>query len=248
LAANDIITIDGPSGSGKSTISRLVAARLGYTYLDTGAMYRAVGYKARKLGIDLSDGASLAKMLENIDLILAPGDGDTRVILDQEDISLAIRTAEMGLVASKVSAQPVVRAKLTEMQRSMGRTGRVVVEGRDTGTVVFPGARHKFFLDAKPEERARRRCLQLREKGQKADEQEILAQIIKRDHDDSARSLAPLKPADDAIIVDTSDLTINDVVSCMLEKVEKTRQNSQNNSQGTGKINGCLKSLGTEFP
>jgi cytidylate kinase len=236
LAENDIITIDGPSGSGKSTISRLVAARLGFTYLDTGAMYRAVGYKAKKLGIDLSDGASLAKMLESIDLTLAPGDGDTRVILDQEDISLAIRTAEMGLVASKVSAQPVVRAKLTEMQRLMGNKGGVVVEGRDTGTVVFPAARHKFFLDAKPEERARRRCLQLREKGQYADEKEILAQIIKRDQDDSGRALAPLKPADDAIIVDTSDLTIDDVVLFMLEKVEKTRQNSQNNSQGAGKI------------
>lgn len=248
MAANDIITIDGPSGSGKSTISRLVAARLGYTYLDTGAMYRAVGYKASKLGVDLSDGAALAGILENIDLTLAPGDGDTRVILDQEDISLAIRTAEMGLVASKVSAQPVVRAKLTEMQRSMGSRGRVVAEGRDTGTVVFPGARHKFFLDAKPEERARRRCLQLREKGQQADEQEILAQIIKRDRDDSGRSLAPLKPADDAIIVDTSDLTIEDVVLLMLEKVEKNRQNSQNNSQGAGKPDGCVKSPGTEFP
>lgn len=234
--ANDIITIDGPSGSGKSTISRLVAARLGFTYLDTGAMYRAVGFKAGKLGIDLSDGASLAGMLENIDLVLAPGDGDTRVILDQEDISLAIRTAEMGLVASKVSAQPVVRAKLTEMQRRMGQQGRVVVEGRDTGTVVFPAARHKFFLDAKPEERARRRCLQLREKGLQADEQEILAQIIKRDQDDSGRSLAPLRPAADAVIVDTSHMNIDEVVSFMLEKVEKPGQNSQNNSQGVAKI------------
>jgi cytidylate kinase len=236
LAENDIITIDGPSGSGKSTISRLVAARLGFTYLDTGAMYRAVGYKAKKLGIDLTDGASLAKLLENIDLVLAPGDGDTRVVLDQEDISLAIRTAEMGLVASKVSAQPVVRAKLTEMQRRMGGKGKVVVEGRDTGTVVFPGARYKFFLDAKPEERARRRCLQLREKGMDADEQEILVQIIRRDQDDSGRSLAPLKPADDALIVDTSELTIDDVVAFMLEKVEKKRQNSQNDSQGVAKI------------
>lgn len=236
MAENDIITIDGPSGSGKSTISRLVAARLGFTYLDTGAMYRAVGYKAKKLGIDLTDGASLAKLLENIDLVLAPGDGDTRVVLDQEDISLAIRTAEMGLVASKVSAQPVVRAKLTEMQRRMGGKGNVVVEGRDTGTVVFPGARYKFFLDAKPEERARRRCLQLREKGMDADEQEILVQIIRRDQDDSGRSLAPLKPAADALIVDTSELTIDEVVAFMLEKVEKKRQKSQNDSQGVAKI------------
>ncbi|RJX28208.1 MAG: (d)CMP kinase [Desulfurivibrio sp.] len=236
VAENDIITIDGPSGSGKSTISRLVAARLGFTYLDTGAMYRAVGYKAGRLGIDLADGPALAAMLENIDLVLAPGEGDTRVILDREDISLAIRTAEMGLVASKVSAQPVVRARLTDMQRRLGRGGRVVVEGRDTGTVVFPGARYKFFLDAKPEERARRRCLQLREKGQQADEQDILAQISKRDRDDSDRALAPLKPAADAVIVDTSRMTIDDVVSFMLEKVEKLGQNRQNDSQGAGKI------------
>lgn len=236
MAENDIITIDGPSGSGKSTISRLVAARLGFTYLDTGAMYRAVGYKASRLGIDLTDGPALAAMLENIDLVLAPGEGDTRVILDQEDISQAIRTAEMGLVASKVSAQPVVRARLTEMQRRLGRQGRVVVEGRDTGTVVFPGARYKFFLDAKPEERARRRCLQLREKGQQADEQDILVQISKRDRDDSGRALAPLKPAADAVIVDTSRMTIDDVVSFMLEKVEKLGQNRQNDSQGAGKI------------
>lgn len=228
---NDIITIDGPSGSGKSTISRLVAARLGFTYLDTGAMYRAVGYQARKLGISFEDSKSLAELLENINLVLAPGDGDTRVILDGEDISLAIRTAEMGLIASQVSAQPVVRQKLTEMQRRMGEKGRVVVEGRDTGTVVFPSARHKFFLDAEPEERARRRCQQLREKGLAADENDVLAQIIKRDQDDSGRSLAPLRPADDAIIIDTSSLGINDVVLFMLEQVEKSEEKVQYESR-----------------
>jgi cytidylate kinase len=225
MAANDIITIDGPSGSGKSTISRLVAAKLGYTYLDTGAMYRAVGYKAKRLGVSLEDGEALARLLEDIDLELAPGDGDTRVILDQEDISLAIRTAEMGLVASRVSAQPVVRKKLTGMQRRLGSRGGVVAEGRDTGTVVFPAARHKFFLDAAPAERARRRSQQLREKGQQADEREILAQIIKRDRDDSARALAPLKAAPDAVIIDTSTLTIDDVVSLMLRHIAATREN-----------------------
>jgi CMP/dCMP kinase len=225
VTENDIITIDGPSGSGKSTISRLVAARLGYTFLDTGAMYRAVGYKAKRLGIALEDGEALTRLLEDIDLVLAPGDGDTKVILDHEDISLQIRTAEMGLVASKVSAQPVVRRKLTEMQRRMGSKGGVVAEGRDTGTVVFPAALHKFFLDAAPAERARRRCQQLREKGQQADEQEILAQIIKRDKDDSDRALAPLKAAADAVIIDTSLLTIDEVVSLMLRHIAKTREN-----------------------
>ena len=224
----DIITIDGPSGCGKSTISRLIAARLGYTYLDTGAMYRAVGYKAIQTGISLEDEPALGELLDRMDLRLAPGDGDTRVILDGDDVSLAIRTAEMGLVASKVSALPVVRQRLTEMQRRLAERGRVVAEGRDTGTVVFPAAGHKFFLDAAPQERARRRSLQLREKGMAADEEQILAQILKRDADDSSRSLAPLKAADDAVIIDTSALSIEEVVSRMLEKVEKQQEKIQN--------------------
>ena len=223
MVSKEIITIDGPSGSGKSTISRLVAAKLGYTYLDTGAMYRAVGYKARKLGIALDSGEGLEQILADIDLVLAPGNGDTRVILDQEDISDAIRTAEMGSVASKVSAQAVVRKKLTQMQREMGERGEVVVEGRDTGTVVFPGARYKFFLDAQPEERARRRCLQLHEKGQQADEAAILAQLVQRDQADASRSLAPLQAAADATIIDSSTMIIDDVVSFMLNRVEKQR-------------------------
>ncbi|MFH1215906.1 MAG: (d)CMP kinase [Pseudomonadota bacterium] len=221
MTIQDIITIDGPSGCGKSTISRLIAARLGYTYLDTGAMYRAVGYKALKTGISLDDEQALGELLDNMELQLAPGDGDTRVFLDGKDISLVIRTAEMGPVASTVSAQPVVRQRLTEMQRRMGEKGRVVVEGRDTGTVVFPSARYKFFLDAAPQERARRRSEQLREKGMPADEEQILAQIMKRDEDDSSRSLAPLKAAEDAFIIDTSALSVEEVVSRMLEKVEK---------------------------
>lgn len=217
----EIITIDGPSGSGKSTISRLVAARLGYTFLDTGAMYRAVGYTARQHGISLDDQNALAALLDAMDLQLVPADGDTRVFVDGEEISQAIRTAEMGLVASRVSAQPVVRQRLTAMQQRLGEAGRVVAEGRDTGTVVFPDARHKFFLDAAPEERARRRCRQLREKGMAADEREILAQIRRRDEEDSRRSLAPMKAAADALILDTSTLTIEQVVHRMLEKVAK---------------------------
>lgn len=219
--STDIITIDGPSGSGKSTISRLIAARLGYTYLDTGAMYRAVGYTAHQRGLNLDDEASVAQLLDNLDLHLAPGDGDTRVFVDGEEISSAIRTAEMGLVASRVSALPVVRRKLTAMQQRLAHNGRMVAEGRDTGTVVFPAARYKFYLDAAPEERARRRCEQLRAKGMEANEEEILSQIIKRDQDDSGRALAPLKAAGDAIILDTSRLSIEEVVERMLEKVAK---------------------------
>lgn len=221
-----IVTIDGPSGSGKSTISRIIASRLDYTFLDTGAMYRAVGYKARQEGIDLEDGPSLSLLLDSLDLALLPGDGDTKVLLDQKDISAAIRTAEMGLVASKVSAQPVVRQKLTKIQQKIGKKGRIVAEGRDTGTVVFPDARYKFYLDATPEERAHRRYLQLLEKGEKADQQDILAQIIKRDANDSSRSLAPLKAADDAVIIDSSKLSIDDVVQFILEKISASLANS----------------------
>jgi len=222
----DIVTIDGPSGSGKSTISRTVASRLNFTYLDTGAMYRAVGYKARQDGVDLEDGDALSCILDTLDLTLLPGNGDTRVLLGENDISSAIRTAEMGLVASKISAQPVVRRKLTEMQQKIGEQGKIVAEGRDTGTVVFPDARYKFYLDATPEERARRRSLQLLEKGEKADELDILAQIIKRDANDSSRALAPLKAADDAVIIDSSNLTIDEVVCFILEKISASLANS----------------------
>jgi cytidylate kinase len=223
-----VVTIDGPSGAGKSTISRLLAARLEYTYLDTGAMYRAVGLKVKEAGLDLDDAAgraALPGLLAAIDITLAPSasaDDDARVFVNGEEVSKAIRTAEMGMVASRVSAEPIVREKLTEMQRRLGSKGGIVAEGRDTGTVVFPQAEYKFYLDASPEERARRRQLQLREKGQEVEFQILLEQIIKRDHDDSARSLAPLRPAPDAVIVDTSSLSIEAVVSHMLEKIQSS--------------------------
>jgi cytidylate kinase len=215
-----IITIDGPSGSGKSTISKQLAAKLRYTFLDTGAMYRAVGLKVERAGIDLADTVALEQMLAATELRLVPtADEHIQVFLDGEDVSLAIRTAAMGLVASKVSAHPAVRNKLTLLQREMGRKGGVVAEGRDTGTVVFPEADCKFFLDASPAERARRRCAQLLEKGQEADYAEILAQIKQRDHDDSTRTHAPLKPAADAVIIDSSTMSIDEVVAFMLERV-----------------------------
>lgn len=215
----DIITVDGPSGSGKSTISKRVAASLNYTYLDTGAMYRAVGYGALQQGIELTDQAKMQALLESIDIRLEPGEQEAAVFLNSRDVSAEIRTAEMGLVASKVSALRVVRQKLTALQQKIGGQGAVVAEGRDMGTVVFPAARYKFYLSATPEERARRRTAQLREKGQPADVQEILTQIRQRDHDDSTRALAPLKAAPDAIIIDSSKMSIDDVVHFMLEKI-----------------------------
>jgi cytidylate kinase len=216
-----MIAIDGPSGSGKSTISRLLAARLGYSYLDTGAMYRAVGYKIVTAGIDEKNETALRTLLENLDLHLLPGNGDTRVILDGQDISHAIRTAEMGLVASRVSAIPLVRGKLTELQRKIGSEGDFVAEGRDMGTVVFPQAPFKFFLDANSEERARRRTAQLLEKGEQADYRTILQQIVKRDQDDSSRDLAPLKAAEDAVIIDSSTMTIDEVLDFILHIIGK---------------------------
>jgi cytidylate kinase len=224
----NIVTIDGPSGAGKSTISKLLAARLHYTYLDTGAMYRVVGLQVERAGADLeteNGREKLAQLLDTLDLKLAPGEagGETRAFLAGEDVSEAIRTPEMAMIASRVSAESKVRQKLTEMQRTIGHDGAIVAEGRDMGTVVFPAAQYKFFLDATPEERARRRQLQLLEKGQKVEFEEILAQTRKRDRDDSSRALAPLKPADDAIVIDSSRMGIDEVVSFMLAAIEKLK-------------------------
>ena len=207
-----------------------------YAYLDTGALYRAVAFKVKQAGLKLDDDkdrAGLSALLDGIDIDLAPAaspDEETRVFVNGAEVSAAIRTAEMGMVASRVSAEAVVRKRLTEMQRRLGDKGGVVAEGRDTGTVVFPQAEHKFYLDATPEERARRRQQQLRRKGHEVEYQELLAQITKRDHDDAARSLAPLKPAPDAVIVDTSAMTIEEVASFMLETIQTaTEDRSKNN-------------------
>lgn len=215
-----MITIDGPSGSGKSTVSRLLARRLGFSYLDTGAMYRAVGYKALHDGVDEQDRAAVTELLAHLDLHLLPGEEDTRVLLDGKDISKAIRTAAMGPVASRISAIAAVRNKLTELQRRIGGEGNFVAEGRDMGTVVFPKAPCKFFLDATPEVRARRRTAQLAEKGEQADFQTILAQIKKRDRDDSSRDIAPLQAAADAVHIDSSTMTIEEVLAFMIRTVQ----------------------------
>ncbi len=223
-AGLQVVTIDGPSGVGKSTVSRRVAAELGYTYLDTGAMYRAVAYGCHKSGVDAENETAVAALLENFHIQLlppAPGGDDVRVQLNGQDISTAVRTPEMGMLASKVSALQPVRTKLTAMQQEMGKNGSLVAEGRDTGTVVFPNASWKFYLDAAPEERARRRIAQLREKGQEVDEGQLLAQIIKRDQDDRERTIAPLARAEDAVLVDSSSLNADQVTALMLEVIRK---------------------------
>ena len=219
----EVVTIDGPSGVGKSTISRRVAAMLGFTYLDTGAMYRAVAFKCHLSGIDTGDEAALKTILATIDMQLIPApseDKDVQVGLDGVNISDRIRTQEISMLASAVSALKPVRDTLTRMQQEMGAKGKIVAEGRDTGTVVFPGAAWKFYLDASSEERARRRINQLRQNGQEVNEQEIRAQIIKRDRDDSERTIAPLKAAIDAVHIDSTILSPDEVVQRVLELVQ----------------------------
>ena len=218
-----IITIDGPAGVGKSTISRKVAARYGYTYLDTGAMYRAVAWYLVQNGIDIDNSADVESVLDDITITLLPakneGD-DVGVLLNGENISAQIRTPDISMIASTVSALPVVREKLTAMQRQIGAQGCVVAEGRDTGTVVFPEASNKFYLDARPEARAGRRALQLRERGESVDEEKLLEMTIARDKQDSEREIAPLKKADDAVLVDTTDLTADQVFKAITELID----------------------------
>lgn len=219
-----IITIDGPAGVGKSTVSRMVAAATGFTYLDTGAMYRGVGLFLQEQGVDLADPSAIKDLLARLDLQLLPAVDktcDVGVLINNRDVSDAIRTPEMAMVASDVSALPVVRDYLTTMQRSYGEKGGIVAEGRDMGTVVFPGAAYKFFLDAKAEERARRRYSQLKAKGVNADLGEILAMTLTRDKNDSEREIAPLIQAEDALRIDTTEISVDEVVSLILKKIKK---------------------------
>ncbi len=219
-----IVTLDGPSGVGKSTISRKVAAALGYTYLDTGAMYRTVGLALNRARIDCQDEKKVGRLLDSINMELFPPgseDGEVGVLLDGEDVSRFIRTPEASMFASRTSALPLVRSKLTQMQQQIGMNEKIVAEGRDTGTVVFPDAAHKFYLDADPRERAKRRVKQLHQQGSEVDESEILALIVKRDKNDTERTIAPLKKAEDAHVIDTSSLTINEVISTILNQIKR---------------------------
>ncbi len=219
-----IITIDGPAGSGKSTVARILAERLGILYLDTGAIYRSLGYLALKNGIPLDDEDRLAELAASMELSLEKGPSGTKVILNGEDVSSKIRTEEIGQAASSVSRHPKVRQALLELQRSFARKGSLVAEGRDTGTVVFPNAHVKVFLTASPEVRAQRRYRELKEKGEEADYQAILESIVRRDRQDSSREVAPLKPAEDAVVIDTSELTVEEVVDRVLKLVEEWRR------------------------
>lgn len=215
-----LITIDGPAGAGKTTVSRMLASRLGYRYIDTGALYRGIAYAASKSGIGPGDTMAIEKLCAAVDLQLLDNDGELRIILKDIDITDQIRTPEITMLASALSALPIVRDCLLGLQRKFGEKGGAVFEGRDMGTVVFPDADVKFFLDADVRTRALRRYRELTGVPDQTPES-VEADIRRRDANDSKRSVAPLKPAGDAVKIDSTALSLEAVVSEMLVHVNK---------------------------
>ncbi len=220
----DIITIDGPVSSGKGTIARAVAAHLQWNLLDSGAIYRVLGYYARAEGVALDDVDALLPLAHHLPVVFAEADDDTAVILNGEDVSRTIRTEEVGALASQVAVLPSVREALLARQRDFAQAPGLVADGRDMGTVVFPNAILKIYLTATAEERARRRCEQLKAKGFSAKIAPLVEEIRARDARDQERKVAPLKPADDALIIDSTELTIDQVVKRILDALSDARQ------------------------
>lgn len=214
------IAIDGPAGAGKSTIARSLASALGYIYVDTGALYRAVGVNAMRKGADTKNAEQVGATLSDADVSLRFVDGEQRVFLGDEDVSLAIRTPEASMAASNVSAIPAVREFLFDLQRNIAANNNCIMDGRDIGTVVLPNAQVKIFLTASAEVRAKRRYDELLAKGMQADYNQVLEEMIQRDYQDSHRAIAPLKQADDAVLVDTSDMNLEQVIDT-LNKIVK---------------------------
>lgn len=211
------IAIDGPAGAGKSTIARAAASKLGFIYVDTGALYRSIGLYCLNNNIETTDRTEVERILPDISVQLKYLDGAQRVILNDNDVSEEIRKPECSMAASNVSAIPVVREFLFELQRKMARENDVIMDGRDIGTVILPDAEVKIFLTASPEERANRRFKELVEKGNNPDYDELLKEINQRDYNDMHRETAPLKQADDAILFDTTTLGKDEVVDELLK-------------------------------
>jgi CMP/dCMP kinase len=227
-----IIAIDGPAGAGKSTVARHLAAHFGLLNLETGAMYRAFAFKALRSGIDPGDAASLQRLARTTAIVLEPTPAGNRVLLDGEDVTGGIRDAEVTQAASRVSVHPAIRTWMVDLQREMGKAGGVVMEGRDIGTVVFPDADIKFFLDASPEARSQRRYEQttgpvsIAASADGASQEEITRELRERDERDRNRAQSPLRPAPDAIVIDSTALTLDQVLdrieSVVNEKLERT--------------------------
>jgi CMP/dCMP kinase len=215
-----VIAIDGPAGAGKGTVARRLAARLGYRLLDTGSMYRALAWSVARAGLAPDDTPALRRHVARVHIDL---EGD-RVVVDERDVTDEIRTQEIANLTSRLSMLAIVRDKLTPLQRRLASTGGVVLEGRDTGTVVCPDAEVKFYLDASLEERARRRRAELRARGIELDPEAARREIAARDAQDSSRALAPLRRAPDAIEVDTTGLSVDQVVAMLAEAVERRRR------------------------
>ena len=218
-----VITIDGPSGAGKTTVSKKLAAKIGYRYIDTGALYRGIALITSEMGIKEDDESAMAEACESVDLRFVLEEGELKLLSGSRDISELIRTPEISMRASSVSALKPVRAFLTVLQRRLGEERGVVFEGRDMGTVVFPNADLKFFLDADPHIRAERRYAELKERGSKIDFQTVKDELIQRDENDSTRALAPLKAADDAIHVDATQMDADAVVEAMAVQVSSVQ-------------------------
>lgn len=213
------ITIDGPSGAGKSTVARALAERLGYLYIDTGAMYRAVALKVKEKAQVLDDDSKLFRLASSLRITFVTKGREPHVLCNDEDVTEAIRSPEISRLASEISKRKLVREALVQKQRKMGKEGGVVLEGRDIGTVVFPDAEVKFYLDADAEERGRRRFRELTEKGMKVDFNETLEEVKKRDHNDMSRGISPLKKAEDALFIDSTGRSVEDIVEEMFQEV-----------------------------
>ena len=224
-----IVAIDGPAGAGKSTVSKLLARRLGFSLVDTGAIYRSVALQAQRDGIAFDDDARLGELLQRVSVTFAVDGDENRVFLSGEDVTSAIRTPAVSLAASAVSSRPIVREGLLALQRRLALAAPrgAILEGRDIGTVVFPDADAKFFLEASPEIRARRRYEELFQKGAESSLKDVLADQTKRDRDDSSRAIAPLKPASDAVRVDSSTTPLSEVVQNMEREIEERKKRGQ---------------------
>ena len=216
-----IVAIDGPAGAGKSTVAKRLAKELGYTYMDTGAMYRAFAWRVMEQGMDLSDKRELRRVLQQTNIELVEHFGRPGVLLNGVDVTDRIRTPELSQLASRVSTSKIVRERMVELQRAIGSQGGVVAEGRDIGTVVFPDAEVKIYLDASSQERARRRFEEFRGQGSRVTMEETVSEMEERDRRDKERDVAPLRKAEDALVIDSTDSAVDGVVERIMQEIKK---------------------------